>query len=288
MELKTNLFIVGAPKASTTSLYYYLKTHPEVYFPNLKETNYFSHQEIIEQKLYYKAKITKSERGYLNLYSQHESQKILGDASVSYLYYPNIPNKIFRYNPEAKIIIILRDPIQRAFSHYLMDYRLGHVREKFINIFHQETKFPLQYQQYFLISKYYNQVKRYLEIFNDNVKILYFKDLQKDSKTFMKEVCRFLEIKTYDSMSYDKKHNPFVVPKNLFWNHIYSNSFYRIIVKVLFPNSVRKLFKRRILLESKKPILDSAVRNELIVFFKSDILNLEKLIKKDLSAWYAE
>jgi len=285
--VKPNLFIVGAPKAGTTSVYEYLKKHPDVYFPRLKEPNYFSSKEIISQKLYYKVPIIKTESSYLSLYSQHKNQKIIGDASVSYLYYPKVAARIRNYNPDAKIIIILRDPIQRAFSHYLMDYRLGYINVEFENIYYDKEKYPLHYQQYFLVSKYYEQVKRYIEIFNDNCTVLFFDDLKSNPIVFMNQVYSFLGIDSINDVDY-KKYNQFVVPRNRFWKYMYSNSMVRVISKIFIPGSIRKAVKKAILPEAKKPVINSELKNELIKYFKNDIIMLEQLLNVDLSKWYSE
>ena len=122
-----SFFIVGAPKAGTTSLYHYLEEHPEVYMSPIKETNFFSSKQMQEQELYYDATPIQSKNQYLELFKDVSQEKQVGEASVSYLYYTGVAKKILEFNPKAKIVIMLRNPVERAFSHYLMDKRLGYL-----------------------------------------------------------------------------------------------------------------------------------------------------------------
>ena len=75
---------------------------------------------------------------YHNLFSDKKDEEIFGESSVSYLYYPEVPKRIKEYNTEAKIIIMLRNPVDRAFSHYLMDSRLGLLSDKFEDVFNKK------------------------------------------------------------------------------------------------------------------------------------------------------
>ena len=91
----------------------------------IKEPDFFSDIEIQEQGLYYGSSRINNITKYNSLFSDWIDESIIGEASVSYLFYPNVPQRIKIYNDNSKIIIMLRNPIERAFSHYLMDYRLS-------------------------------------------------------------------------------------------------------------------------------------------------------------------
>ena len=79
----------------------------------------------------------------MNLY-KNKNHKILGDSSVSYLFYKDVPKRIHKFNSKSKILILLRNPILRAHSHYLMDYNSGYIKSSFKDIFHQKTKKSLK------------------------------------------------------------------------------------------------------------------------------------------------
>ena len=120
-----NFIIVGAPKAGTTSLYHYLSEHPQVFMSDPKEVNFFSKEEIEAQGLYYQDFKAKDLNSYEKLFNEGIGKKAVGEGSVSYLFYPDTPAKIKASIPEVKIIILLRNPVERGYSHYLMDYRMG-------------------------------------------------------------------------------------------------------------------------------------------------------------------
>ena len=143
--MKVNTFIVGAPKAGTTSLHYYLNQHADVSMSSVKEPNFFSSKEV--ESLFYNSKCIDDSNDYHGLFSK-EKRQIIGEASVSYLYYEKVPNRIHDYNSEAKIIIMLREPVERSFSHYLMDYRLGFCSVKLEDIIANPQIYPQFFQQY--------------------------------------------------------------------------------------------------------------------------------------------
>ena len=133
--MKVDFFIVGAPKAGTTSLYHYLNEHPQVEMSLQKEPDYFSEAAIQEQGIYYGKNRIDTEEKYNTLFNTQKKDVIFGEGSVSYLFYPTVAQDIKAYNSMAKIIIMLRNPIDRAFSHYLMDFRLGLLSDRFKDVF---------------------------------------------------------------------------------------------------------------------------------------------------------
>ena len=104
--MKVDFFIVGAPKSGTTSLYHYLNQHSDINMSIVKEPNYFSAEELKRQDLYYKAKIISVIDEYNNLFERKKNNQLLGEASVSYLFYSDVAGKIKSYNPDAEIIIL--------------------------------------------------------------------------------------------------------------------------------------------------------------------------------------
>ena len=184
--MKVRIFIVGAPKAGTTSLHYYLNEHPEILMSSVKEPDFFLEKEIDDLGLYYGTTRIETSDKYHNLFSDKKDEEIFGESSVSYLYYPEVPKRIKEYNTEAKIIIMLRNPVDRAFSHYLMDFKLGLLSDKFEDVFNKKE--GLKFQQYFLLGNYYEQVKRYFDKFSkENVHIIWYSDFKTScSASFLK------------------------------------------------------------------------------------------------------
>ncbi len=120
---RPNFFLVGAPKSGTSSFYEYLSAHPDIYLPKVKELHYFAYPEVADT--YYDVPFVASESEYLGLFDNRRGEKCAGDLSPSYLYRELAADRIQRFQPDAKIIISLRNPIKRAISHYLMDVRLA-------------------------------------------------------------------------------------------------------------------------------------------------------------------
>ena len=279
--MKVNTFIVGAPKTGTTSLYYYLNQHTNVCMSSIKEPNFFSAKEV--NSLFYKSQIVDEINEYHKLFSQNKKQ-IIGEASVSYLFFDEVPNRIYKYNPKAKIIILLRNPIERALSHYLMDFRLGFCSENFEDIIAQPEIFPQYYQQYLELGNYFLQLKRYLNVFNENqLSIVFYDDLKSDSQKVMKHIFSFLEIE-FQHLDYSIQ-NSFLSPSNIFVSELYKFNSLRKIVKSLFPEPFLSLVKSIFFSNNSKPTFSDSIIKQLNAYYKSDIVELEKLLNKDLSKW---
>ena len=121
-----NLFIVGTGRAGTTSLYNYLKQHPEVFMSPIKEPQYFLRKDIYEFHDGIDIEKIISDFGeYINLFKGGEHKKIRGEASALYLYLKSATHEIYELIPDAKIIISLRNPIERALSYFRMNIGQG-------------------------------------------------------------------------------------------------------------------------------------------------------------------
>lgn len=284
---KTNLFIAGAAKCGTTSLYHYLEGHPEIDMASVKEPNYFTWAQIEEQGMYYKGeKYIKSEIAYANLFDSGESTKIRGEASVSYLFYPGTAERINLYNPDSRIIILIRNPAKRAFSHYLMDKRLGFVKKSLDEIFKDPESNRLHYQQYIELGLYYEQIKRYLQVFgSDRVKIYLSSELHTDRKRVLQEIFTFLDVNPDVNIDIDSQHNTSGEGKTALIRVLYKFRVLRKIIGVLLPKGMKEKAKNSAFKQSSEkmnPITYSQLRD----FYKPDIVKLEKLIGKSLSEWY--
>ncbi len=286
-----NFIIVGAPKAGTTSLYHYLSEHPQVFMSEPKEVNFFSKEEIIEQGLYYQDFKAKDLEGYKKLFDKATDRMAVGEGSVSYLFYSDTPNKIKETIPDVKIIILLRDPVSRGFSHYLMDYRMGLVDLPYEEIVYKKSQHKYQdlyYQQYVELGLYYEQVKRYIDIFGENqIKIYLQEDLRNDPNSVIADLYEYLEIDKSFIPNTDKEHNTFSMPKNGLIQKLYGSHVIRATLSKLFPNTLKEYVLSTFFEQDKKPELSSKTRDYLLKLYRPDIEKLEKLIDRDLSDWYS-
>src|SRR4030095_16894354 len=245
-----NFFIVGAPKAGTTSLYHYLKRHPEVFMSPVKEPNFFSYDETIKQNLYHKEKGVGTMEEYLRLFENANGHhKVIGEASVSYLFYPSVPHKIKELVPDAKIIMSLRNPVDRAFSHYYMEYKLGYVDIPLEQIIERKTTHrngDLYYQQYIELGLYTEQVKRYFDVFGrDNVRVFIYDDIAENVEKMILSLFDFLTIDKSIIPELEERYNTYSLPRNKLFRLIYSQKKLRTLARKFIPadkvESVKKL-----------------------------------------------
>ena len=287
--MKVDFFIVGAPKAGTTSLYHYLTEHPEVEMSREKEPDYFSDEAIQKQGLYYGNNRIDTEEKYYSLFNVESKNVIFGEASVSYLFYKSVAGDIKKYNANAKIIIILRNPIDRAFSHYLMDYRLGLVSDSFEDIIIKKSRDKnahLFYQQYIKVGEYATQLKRYFDIFDkENILLVDYEDFKSDVTGTVNSVYSFLNVSTEFSADVNKKHNTFTMPKNKLIRFVYSFVVIRNILSFIFPKNIVKAVRFILFKKDKKPKLLEETSNQLKHYFSNDVRLLESIIGKDYSKW---
>mgnify|MGYP006080280617 FL=1 len=285
--MKVDFFIVGAPKSGTTSLYHYLNQHQDICMSLIKEPNYFSSEELNDQGLYYKAKVISKLESYHKIFIQEKDHQLLGEASVSYLFYQNVPLKIYKYNPTAKIIILLRNPIERAHSHYLMDYRLGHTKISLDAILNDSSvkDHALLYQQYIELGFYYNQVKRYVDVFgHDNVCVMLYDQLKENNEELTNNIIRFLNVDLNHGINFKTPYNRSKSSTNKIIQKLYSLTFIRKSVSFLFPNSIIS-YINKIFFNNKENSLSTRLEDKLYNLYSEDILLLEKMLKIDLSSW---
>ena len=282
--MKVGVFIVGAPKAGTTSLHYYLNEHPEILMSSMKEPDFFLEKEIADLGLYYGTTRINTPQKYHNLFSDKKDEKIFGESSVSYLYYPEVPKRIKEYNTKAKIIIMLRNPVDRAFSHYLMDSRLGLLSDKFEDVFNKKE--GLKFQQYFLLGNYYEQVKRYFDEFSkENVHIIRYSDFKKDAEQEVQKAFKFMDIDSSCKVNFKTVHNSFFMPKGKIIRKIYSIVWLRKLLSFLFPFVLVTFIKSALFRKGEKPKITNESRKIFIEYYLDDICKLEELLSINLSEW---
>ena len=288
-----NFLIIGAMKSGTTALYYYLEQHPEIYMSPVKEPNFFSSQEQDNA-----ADAVTNIGTYRQLFRGASGKKAIGEASHSYLYEPGAAAEIRHYVPEAKLIAILRNPIDRAYSHFLHMVRTGTeplddfvqaLREEEVGIHKERTS-----QDYIGRGLYYDQLKTYFGIFpREQVKIYLYEDLSGAAISTVQDAFRFLKVDGSFVPDVSLRRNVSGHPKfKTLDGLLRSQSRLKNAAKMYLPARLRwrlsKAFddlKTRNLVEP--PPLQSEVRRQLISVYREDILKLQDLIRRDLSWWLA-
>ena len=277
--IKTNLFIAGAPKAGTSFLYQKLQGHPELFFPKIKEVNFFSIEDLNTHNSYYKDYRIEKKSTYLNFYKKGQNYKYLIDSSVSYFAFPKVPKRIKAFNPDAKFIFILRNPIQRAFSHYKMDKRMGYASLPFLDYL-DNHKYPEHYRQYVENSLYARNISNYINIFGKNqICVLILENIEKD----IIKLYEFLNI-SGEMLSFDSsdKVNANKKPKNIISKTLQKNRRLTSQLKMIIPRSIVNKFNGLLYKEEEKEEMTVKERSILNDLLKEDRQNLEQLLKLDI------
>lgn len=269
-----NFFVVGAQKAGTTSLYVHLKRHPQVFLPSHKELRYFQpeHRDSVTLDL------------YRTLYAGAKGYKAIGEVSPYYLVDPLVPARIREVAPGARIIIVLRDPVERAYSHY-GNYRRSYYdpAESFREaVGRYENRSAREWhlsQEYIEDGLYYAQVRRYLDTFGrDQVLVLLFDDLAENPSELIARVAQHIGVDPdfFVGRDISEVPNPYRMPKirAVLWAE-------RLGLTHRLPRSLR-LAWRPLFYDLKKPALDGDSRRRLQQFYDRDITELEALLGRKL------
>jgi hypothetical protein len=296
-----NFLIIGAQKSGTTALYHYLKQHPQIYMSPVKEPHFFAleneeldfrgprDQEILSQM------VVTDFGAYRELFRNVSSETAVGEASAGYLHSSRALGRIRRYVPDAKLIAVLRDPVEGAYSSFLHMVRDGReplsdfeqalraektrIRDNWGPIWHYRQK-----------GFYYGQLKRYFEAFGrDQVKVyLYEEDLKGDPLGMLQDIFRYLGVDDAFVPDMSLRHNISGIPKSkalhgfLRRPHPVKSAAKPFVPEVVRVRLVTILRNRNL---SRPPRLSPEVRGWLVGEYREDILRLEELIQRDLSGW---
>lgn len=294
-----NFLIVGAHKSGTTSLCNYLAQHPQVYISKKKEPHFLISEYLNlpwkgPEDIDSSKNICTSFKKYLSLFKPADSSiKAIGESSVFHLYYYKeaIP-KIKKILGAPKIIIILRNPIQRAFSNYSHLRKEG--REKFSfekaikEESHRKEKNYGPFWRYTEASFYYQQVKAYLEEFPE-VRIYLTEELINNSKNMLKDIFTFLEVDPSYKINTNIKYNISGIPRSIFIQKMLIRPNLIAYALRLFTTKKQRDKLRAILnklnTRKRKTTILPETHQYLRELYKDDIIQLQSLIGRDLSGW---
>ncbi len=290
---KPNFLMVGAAKSGTTSIAAYLNEHPEIFIPETKEPKYFLYdifKDINKKDPMYDMLMQTSVlewEDYLKLYEVTVPEvKYFGDASVQYLYhYDTVIPKVKEKLGDIPIIIILRNPVDRAYSNY--KYQAAGQIISFEQALEEEEKIKREKYNSFWYYKglgmYSKQVKAYKNNFSQ-VYIGLYDDFKSDPVNFMQELYTFLQVDRNFIPETTKKHNVRDVPINKLVHYLYYFKRQKKLELNLLPLSVRSFLKKSLFIKSNKK-MSFATEQELKRYYKEDVRSLEKIIGRDLSVW---
>lgn len=290
---KPDFFIVGAPKSGTTALYRYLRPHPDIFMPSSKELHYFG------SDLDIRFGATRKEDDYLAHFRQAKDEKRVGEASVWYLYSQKAAAEIYTFCPAARIIIMLRNPVDMLYSQHsqflyngnedIVDFAEALAAEsdrKQGRRIPPETHFTaaLFYRE---TAEYAEQVKRYFDIFDpDQVRIILFDDFRTDTAGVYRQTLQFLDVAD-DFQADFRVVNPNKRARSKALRRVLNRppAWARRLVPKPFRQGVRRQLKQwNTNYQSRQPI-DPVLRRQLQAEFAPEVLHVSELIGRDLSHW---
>ena len=279
-----NFLIIGAHKAGTSSLAEYLREHPDIYVPDLKEARFFAfdsnnHRHIEKGRRVFPIQ---TEEEYLRLFDRVREERAVGEATPEYLNSRFAAQRIHHYVPQAKLIASLRNPVDRAYSSYLMNARdAGADVSRYCDWNPEPEELARGY--------YYKKLATYLELFDrSRLKIVLFDDLSKDALAVTRSLYEFLDVDA-DYKPDLSVHNKGGLPRNRILHGVFTNRTLSLTMRRLVPKKARgavKRIKERNM--GKAPSLGPEKRKEILGYFKEDILKTQELIQIDLTHWLEE
>jgi hypothetical protein len=192
---RVNFLIAGVQKGGTTALDAYLREHPAISMAKSKEVHFFDDEQVF-------ASDAPDYRYYHHNFAPENESQILGEATPIYMYWRDAPRRIWEYNPAMKFVIVLRNPIERAFSHWNMERNRAADTLPFLEALQSETErcrsaLPLQHRTFSYIDRgyYAEQLRRIWAYFpKRQTLILRYEKLRDAPTSALNEVCRFLDV----------------------------------------------------------------------------------------------
>lgn len=290
-NVKPNFLVVGAARAGTTSLYYWLKQHPEVFMPDVKEPSYFVHDYGVSDWAL-----------YLSLFEPGRGKKARGEASAAYLYCKESPAWIKSILGNIKIIIILRNPVQRAFSLYVWMVKEGYEDARtFEDALSREPKRMQSYEfqencpqffpdyLYYTTGLYFQQIKRYYDIFGENnVRVYLFDDLVNDPRALIRDIYDFLGVDS-SFVPNLKAYNPGIKPRSVLFQYWLRTKARHSLILRFLPSAyswrIQTMLMRLNLRIGTRPKMNLATLRTLQERYGPNIINLMQLLDRDVSHW---
>jgi len=265
-----HFFVIGAMKSGTTSLYDHLRTHPEIYASSIKEPSFFTQEAPTHEKV--------SE--YKDLYSATTKEEWALEGSTNYSKYPSfqgVPERIHSMFPDAKLIYILRHPVERIYSHYIHNLSVGREHRPF------EKAVRAQDQHYLNVSRYYLQLSQYLAVFSaENILVFTFEEFLQRKVATLQRIFSFLGL-----------NSSFIPPnlhrkRNISADKTVDHPVIRAVSSLVYlPPSIRYLLGRRFRRPTpdKKFFFNPALHERIIELLSEDTEQLKHFLGDTTRYW---
>ena len=280
-----NFFVAGAPRCGTSSLHAWLPSVPGVFMARIKEPNFFSRSVIGDR--HPMVKPIWDEGDYLRLFSGAGDARIVGEATPFYLQDPEAPAQIRSRSPDAKVLVSLRDPVERLYSHYLMMRNNLPVMGTFMQEI--ERGLALQGERNIAIldpatGLYSRQIERYRQVFGaERFKAIILEEWSRNVPRTIRSISEFLELgpvvvgaPELPQRRYSEARGPVV--RFLFGNRKISRA-----TEALIPFRLRKYIRNTVMLKHPpKPSMDPQARRFLVSYYRDDVQRTQRVLGRSL------
>ncbi|MEL6350369.1 MAG: sulfotransferase [Cyanobacteria bacterium J06627_28] len=302
LQSMPDFLILGAPKAGTTSLYHYLSQHPQIFMSPNKEPHFFAFEGAMptfqgpgDEQAWLNMLSVVALEAYQQLFERAKPGQKRGEASTMYLYLEESCDRIHYYLPQVKLIAFLRNPVDRAYSHFKHMRRDGREWEKdFRTALAREPERISQgwapAWHYTQVGLYHNQLQRYLEKFSsEQVRIYLYDDLLKSPETIYRDLFDFIGVDADWTVDTSKRYNTTSVARKnkVLHDFLMKPNALKTALRQIIPAHIRKPLSAKMYRKNATAIqpLSMTHRLELIQRFEPEILRLQELLGRDLSDW---
>ncbi len=280
-----NFFIPGAPKAGTTSLHRYLAQHPEIFMSEEKELHFFT--RTWEDTEGDEEAMARAEEAYLARFDRGAELPVRGESTPGYLHWPGVAERIHAKVPEARFLVSLRDPIERAHSDHAMMIRQGHDDRSFLEVIQAELSQPAGTERKHIDKGLYDEhLQRYWDVFGqDQVHVVLFEELRNDPLALLHDVAMFLHVdpQGMEQVDHDTVHNPGGQPRNALAQWLLTSEPVHRAARLILPKPWRIwLGDHALIREQEKPPLEPEAVELLVEVYEPVVANLEKMLARDL------
>lgn len=294
-----SFLIIGAAKSGTYTLHTHFGRHPDVFMCPIKEPHHFSYGNS-ENRGDLNGQVpvhgvVDSRQAYLKLFDGNPNATMAGESSVSYLYVPGTAERIYEFNPRMRLIVSLRNPVERAYSsfNYAKSYGIE-PSETLVDGLKAEAErirnnapLLLRYRD---LGMYGCQLTRYFDVFpRDQIKVIIYDDFVKDASRVVRELYDFVGVRPDYESDQDLRVNVTKTPDDskLFHRIISGENLARSAVRRILPMSARRRLREyvRDVFFQPPPPMNPELRSVIGDLFRNDIQLLQQLLGRDLSFW---
>ena len=292
-----NFIVIGAGKSGTTALHHYLKQHPEIFMSQQKELRFFPFEEQPANfcgpgDMADMESAIKKIDDYRACFAPGANYPARGEASPIYLYYQGTAQRIQHHIPDTKLIAILRHPVDRAYSHFLMKKRDASELLSFSDALaaeEQRISDGWGHTWHYCCRGFYGaQLKPYFDLFKrEQLRIYLYEDYLSNPASFMQDIFRFLNVDDRFLPNMSRRHNESKLPRSPAFQVFLaerrrSKDLLKPLVPVAWSRRMGDHLRQRNL---RKPRLSGRLRRQLIEIYRQDILQLQGMLKRDLTHW---